>query len=241
MIIGLDRSFKPEWVYKILKLSKPGKRYKDLESEFNNIIEIQGLKSKKNIMTIIRRYYLKMYRKSGEEFFDKNYLYELSIKYSFDTIKPLLLFVLLCRCDVARFIQGKINLKYLHNGNIARQELYISTVQKYGDRRVVKYAVGYYLKILQDFNILNSNNKEYMWLNKKLDCPGYLLKDMVLLYGAYLNLKEINTQEMVNSIPFTYIITSEIENVFREYNSIDWAYQKRLNANKIIIKNKINV
>ena len=78
-------------------------------------------------------------------------------------------------------------------------------------------------------------------VNKKLDCPGYLLKDMVLLYGAYLNLKEINTQEMVNSIPFTYITTSEIENVFREYNSTDWAYQKRLNANRIIIKNKIDV
>ncbi|MBU0460859.1 MAG: hypothetical protein KJ771_08710 [Nanoarchaeota archaeon] len=240
MMIGLDRSFKPEWVYKILKLSKPGQKYKDLEPEFNSIIEIDGLKSKKNIMTIIRRYYLRLYRKNGEEFFDKNHLYWLSIKYSFDTIKPLLLFILLCRCDIAKFIQEKINLKYLHNGHLDRQALYISAMQKYGDRRVVKYAVGYYLRILQDFDILDPNKKGYVWLNKKVDCPSYLLKEMVLLYGAYLNLKEINVQTMINSTPFTYITTSGIEDVLREYNSSEWAYQKRLNATKIIIKRNID-
>lgn len=52
MMIGLDRAFKPEWVYKMLKICKPGTKYKDLEPEFNSIIEIEGLKSKKNIMTL---------------------------------------------------------------------------------------------------------------------------------------------------------------------------------------------
>lgn len=241
MMIGLDRAFKPEWIYKILRKSKPGTKYKDIESEFNLIIEIEGLKSKKNIMTIIRRYYLKLYKKNGEEFFDKNYLYELSLKYSFDTMSPLLLFVLLCRCDIAKFLQEKINLKFLHNGSIDRQSLLTSARSKYGDRRIIKYAVGYYLKILQHFNILDPNNKSYVWLNKKINCPNYLIKEMILIYGAYLNLKEINVQDIINSIPFTYIITSRIEDVLREYNSSEWAYQKRLNANKIIIKKKIDV
>ena len=97
MIIGLDRAFKPEWVYKILKLSKPGLHYKDLEPEFNTIIETQGLKSKKNIMTIIRRYYLKLKKVNGFELFDNNYLHDISVKYTFDSIKPLLLFTLLFR------------------------------------------------------------------------------------------------------------------------------------------------
>jgi hypothetical protein len=239
MMIGLDRSFKPEWVYKILRISKPGTKYRDLEPEFNSIIEIEGLKSKKNIMTIIRRYYLKLYKKNGEEFFDENELYDFSLKYSFDTLKPLLLFVLLCKCEIAKFIQEKINLRYLHNGHLNRQALYISTMQKYGDRRVVKYAVGYYLRILQDFDILDHKKKEYVWLNKKLEIPNYLLKEIIVLYSRYNKLQEINVPDLIHSIPLTYIDTLKMEDVLREYNSEEWSYQKRLGSNKIIIYKKL--
>lgn len=240
-MIGLDRSFKPEWVYKILKLSKPGLKYKDLEPEFNSIIEIDGLKSKKNIMTIIRRYYLRLHRKEGMEFFDNNYLHDISIKYSFDSIKPILLFTLICRSDIARFIQDKINLKYLHNGHIDRLALYQSTMQKYGDRRVVKYAVGYYLTILEYFDIISINGNKYEWKIKKQNCTNYLIKEMILLYSAFTKKQEINVQDLINDTSFTYVDLSQIEDVLREFNADSWNYQKRIDSNKLIITKKIVV
>ena len=239
MIIGLDRSFKPEWVYRILKLSKPGLRYKDLEPEFNSIIEPQGLKSKKNILTIIRRYYLKLRKTNGIEYFDSNYLHDISIKYTFDSIKPLLLFTLLCRCDVARFIQEKINLKYLHTDSLDRKALYFSTMQKYGDRRIVKYAVGYYLKILEHFGIIRISKNNYIWKSKKLNCPNYIIRDIILLDAAFSKKQEINSQDFKNDTSFTYIDLSNLEDILREFNAESWRYQKRTDSNRIIITNKV--
>ena len=239
MMIGLDRSFKPEWVYKMLKISKPGTKYKDLEPEFHSMMDVSGLKSKKNIMTIIRRYYLRFYREKGLEYFDENYLHSLSLKYSYDTLKPLLLFTLINKSEIVKFIQEKINLKFLHNGSIDKPSLLSSAQAKYGDRRVIKYAVGYYLTILQHFNIVDSNSKKYGWLNKKFETPDYLIKEMILLYSNYNKLQEINVQDLINAIEFTYIDMSKIEDVLREFNSEDWIYQKRLDHNKIIILNKL--
>lgn len=236
MIIGLDRAFKPEWVYKILKLSKPGLKYKDLEPEFKAIIETKGLKSKKNIMTIVRRYYLNLKKLNGEEYFEKNYLHELSVKYTFESIKPILLFILLCRSEVVRFIQEKINLKYLHSDNLDRKALYFSTVEKYGDRRIVKYVVGYYLKILEYFGVLSDSKNSYKWKIKQIGCPSYIIKDLILLYGDINNKKEINIQDLKNEIAFTYFDLSNLEDALREFNGESWYYQKRTDTNKIIIK-----
>jgi len=175
------------------------------------------------------------------EYFDENYLHSLSIRYSYDTLKPLLLFALINKSEIVKFIQEKINLKSLHNGSIDKPSLLGSAQAKYGDRRVIKYAVGYYLTILQHFNIVDPNSKKYEWLNKKFETPDYLIKEMILLYGAYNNLQEINVQDLVNAIEFTYINMSKIEDVLREFNSKDWTYQKRLNNNKLIITTKIKV
>lgn len=235
MIIGLDRAFKPEWVYKILKLSKPGLKYKDLEPEFNAIIETRGIKSKKNIMTIVRRYYLNLYKKDGVEYFESNYLHELSVKYTFESIKPVLLFILMCRSEVARFIQEKINLKYLQSDNLDRRALYFSTVKKFGDRRIIRYVVGYYLKILEYFGIISSFKNNYQWKTKQIVCPNYILKDMILLYGALNIKKEINVQDFQNDVAFTYFDLSNLEDILREYNGKNWQYQKRLNSAKVIL------
>lgn len=240
-MIGLDRAFKPEWVYRILQKAKPGRAYQDVEEAFNSIIEFEGLKSKKNIMTIIRRYYLSLSKKGGVEYFNENYLYDLSLRYSFDSIKPILLFVLICKSDVVQFIQDKINLKYMHNGNVDRAVILQTTKSKYGDRRVVKYAVGYYLTILEHFGLLKKEDKEYVWKNKKMGCTSDILKEIILLYAAITHNREINLMDFVNNVSLTYIDLTNIEDVIREFNSGPWAYQKRLDNSKIIIKEKVKI
>lgn len=235
MMVGLDRAFKPEWVYRILKICKPGKKYKELEEEFNDIIQVTGLKSKKNILTIIRRHYLKVFKKGGIEYFDNNYLHQLALKYSYSSMKPILLFILIMESEIVQFLQKKINLKFLHNSHIDRKSLLESARERYGDRRVVKYAVGYYLTILSHFGIIKNKGQEYIWETKKFIVGPEILKDIILLYNEITASNEINVIDLRESTALTYIDLSNLENTLRDYNSVYWTYQKRLDANKIIV------
>lgn len=237
MIIGLDRSFKPQWVYKILQMSKPGVEFKELEPEFFNIIEYQGLKSKKNVLTIIRRYYLQLEKKNRKDFFSDNYLHELSLKYSYDSLKPLLLFVLISKCPIAQFLQTKIKQFFSDQDEIDTIILHKHAKKVYGDRKVVTYAVGYYLTILSYFDVLNKEKTKYYWKNPKLNVPKHILKEMVILYAQIHNQLEIDVLRLSEDVAFSIFDLTNLESVLMEYNTQNWIYQKRFDCRKIIIKN----
>lgn len=235
MIVGLDRSFRPEWIYKILKISKPGVKYKDLELEFFNIIEYKGLKSKKNVLTIIRRYYLQIVKNNGEEIISDNYLHGLSQKYSFDSLKPLLLFVLLSKCDIAKFLQFKINLLFRDQEKIEISILHKHARKVYGDRKVVSYATGYYLTILSYFDVLNKEKHKYSWKNRKLNVPDHILMEMIILYAGINDLIEIDVHRLREDITFSIFNLSNLESVLVNYNTKQWIYQKRFDSKKIVL------
>jgi len=239
MIIGLDRSFKPRWVYKILQLSKPGIEYKELKPKFFDIIEYEGIKSKKNVLTVIKRYYLKLEKKGKNYYISENYLHDISHKYSFESFKPLLLFVLICNCPIAQFIQEKINIQFVDQEKINSKLLLDQTKKIYGDRKIVIYAVGYYLTILSYFDILNKSRSGYTWKSKKLNVPNYIIKEMLLFYAKSIERNEIDILDIQYDIAFSLFNLSNLENILMEYNALDWVYQKRLDSNKIIITNRI--
>lgn len=238
MIIGLDRSFKPIWVYKILQLSNPGIGLNEVKEEFLDIIEYEGKKSKENVLTIIKRYYLKLERKNKKYYFDENYLQDLSLKYSFESMKPILLFVLLVNCPIAQFLQSKINVLFIDKETIVNKVLHEHAKETYGDRKIVKYAVGYYLTILNEFEIFNKEKNKYHWQNKKLNVPNHILKEMLILYSQLRDDFEIDINFIRGETPFSLFNLNNLESVLMEYNSNDWVYQKRFDSKKIIIKNK---
>lgn len=237
-MVGLDRSFKPRWVYNMLKLAKPGVEFKELESQFMDIIEYGGLKSKKNVLTIIRRYYLQLDQKDRKYYFSDNYLHELSLKYSYESLKPLLLFTLLSRCPITRFLQGKINLLFKDQKYIDSQILLKHAQKEYGDRKVVKYAVGYYLIILSYFDVLNKDKSKYTWKNHKLSISDLILKEILLIYSQILERSEIDISCIYDDIAFSVFDINNLDNVLMDYNAIDWVYQKRVATRKIIITKK---
>ena len=149
VLIGLYTSFDPIWVYKILRLGVPGVKYSSVEPQFSSIIQVGGPRTKKNVIAVVRRYYLKLERKAGVEYFSDNYLQNLSVDYSYETIKPILLFALICKSEIARSIQEKINLRYLHCPKLDRDALLNAAIEKFGDRIVVIRAVSNYLSILE--------------------------------------------------------------------------------------------
>ena len=56
MIVGIDRSFKPIWVYKILQKCIPNVEYSTVEDEILDVIEYKGVRSKVNVVKVIKRY-----------------------------------------------------------------------------------------------------------------------------------------------------------------------------------------
>ena len=98
MIVGIDRSFKPIWVYKILQLCMPNIEYSTIENDLLDIIEYDGLRSKINVLKVIKRYYLNLEKKQGSGnklWTSNNYLHYLSKELSFETMKYILLFTLI--------------------------------------------------------------------------------------------------------------------------------------------------
>jgi hypothetical protein len=241
MIIGLDKTFKPEWVYKILQIAKPNTLYEEKKEEILNIIEFDGLEAKNKVSSIIRRYYLLFYKKQGKEYFQENYLHDLAKKYSFETMKPLILFVLLCNCEIASYLQKNINQMFSDKKTIDKKVLQIKTKEKYGDRTIIRYAVSYYLTILSYFDILIKNKLEYKWKNKTIDCTDYIIKDMILIYSNIKNKYELEKEKMEQETQFSIYDLKNLENILREYNTINWKLQKRLDSNKIIISDKIKI
>lgn len=239
MIIGLDRSFKPRWVYKILQLSKPGIEFNELKPDFLDIIEYDGLRSKETVLHVIKRYYLNIDRKGKKYYISDNYLHEISLKYSFESLKPLLLFILIINCPIAQFMQNKINLLFVNQKKIDSKLLLSHTMRIYGDRKIVKYAVGYYLVILSYFDVLSKNKSVYTWKNKKLKIPDYILRDMLLLYAKIVKNNEIDILHIKEDVAFSLFDLSDLENVLMEFNAVDWVYQKRLDSSKIIVTNRI--
>lgn len=239
MIVGLDKSFKPEWVYRILQLSKPGLEYKELEHEFRNIIEFNGSDAKRKVLTIIKRYYLEFKTEGGKVYIKENYLHNLSLKYSFETLKPLLLFVLLSKCEIASFIQNKINIMFSNIASVDSTILSYHVRKYYGDRKVVLYAVNYYLTILSNFDILDKSNSRYKWKTRKMDCIDYIIKDMILIYAKTFHKYEIGIILIKEDVRFSLFNIDILEDVLKEYNSVDWMYQKRLEGSRVIITSKI--
>lgn len=233
MPIGLYDSFDPSSAYRVLKASTPGIEYKAMEPKMLALIDANGLRSKKNALKIIKQYYLKTTRKAGVEYLSNNYLHELSVQYSFESTKPILLFALICQSEIAKFVQEKINRWSINRGKINCQALAESAVEKYGDRIAVKRAVNSYLEILRNFSVIERDDS---WQLEKERCTSYILRSVILLYSHFAGRKEIDINDVLNEISLTYVDLSRIEDTLREFNAVDWFYQKSVVSKKIIIK-----
>ncbi|MFA0847814.1 MAG: hypothetical protein ACC614_09590 [Methanobacterium formicicum] len=238
MIVGLDRSFQPKWVYKMLQLAEPGLEFKKVEPQFLDLVEYSGSKSKINVLTVIRRYYIQIVKKDGKEYFGDNYLHNLSLNYSYNSLKPVLLFVLINECPIAQFLQSKINLLFIDQEFVESKVLHKHAKKIYGDRKVVTYAVGYYLTILSYFDILEKHKNSYSWKKRQLMVPDHILKEMLILYSHINDRYEIDVLRISDDVAFSLFDLSNLENVLMEYNGKEWAYQKRVDTKKVIITNK---
>ena len=81
MIVGIDRSFKPIWVYKILQKCVPNVEYSTIEDEILDVVEYKGVRSKINVVKVLKRYYLYLEKREGtgnKLWTSENYLHYLS-------------------------------------------------------------------------------------------------------------------------------------------------------------------
>ncbi len=242
MIVGIDRSFKPIWVYKILQLCMPNIEYSTIENDLLDIIEYDGLRSKINVLKVIKRYYLNLEKKQGSGnklWTSNNYLHYLSKELSFESMKYILLFTLIQKSEMAQFLQNKLKILFIDQEIIEPTILQKYAIEEFGDRSNVKKAVNYYLTILSYFNLLEKDGRKYKWNNKKYLLSNHILREILVTYAYLRDNYEIDIFQIQENIAFSLFDLSNIESVLMEYNNEYWIYQNRFDSKKVIVKKEI--
>ena len=239
MIVGIDRSFKPMWVYKILQMCKPNLEYATIEDEILDVVEYKGLRSKVNVVKVIKRYFLCLEKKGNKLWTTENYLHYLSLNLSYESMKPILLFALLQNCEFAQFMQNKLKIMFIDQEIIDPIIIQKYAFEELGDRSNVKKAVNYYLTILTYFNILNRSKRKYEWKNKKLSLSNHILKEIIICYAFLRDNYEIDVSEIYDNIAFSLFDLSNLETVLMEYNNENWVYQNRFDSKKVIVNKNL--
>lgn len=239
MIVGIDRSFKPIWVYKILQMCVPNVEYSTIEDEILDVVEYKGNRSKENVLKVLKRFYLRLEKNGNKLWTTNNYLHYLSKELSFESMKPILLFALLQECEMAQFLQNKLKTMF-----IDQEVIEPTIIQKYakdevGDRSNVKKAVNYYLTILSYFDILEKDGRKFKWLNKKLILSNHILREILVTYAYLRDNYEIDLSDIQENIAFSLFDLSNLETVLMEYNNEYWVYQNRFDSKKIIVKKDV--
>lgn len=239
MIVGIDRSFKPIWVYKILQMCVPNIEYSTIEKDALNIVEYKGNRSKENVLQVIKRFYLRLEKKGNKLWTTNNYLHFLSKELSFESMKPILLFTLLHECEMAQFLQNKLKTMFIDQEIIDPIIIQKYAKDEFGDRSNVKKAVNYYLTILSYFDILEKEGRKFKWLNNKLILINHILREILVTYAFLRDIYEIDVTEIHESISFSLFDLSNLETVLMEYNNEYWVYQNRFDSKKVIVKKDV--
>ena len=239
MIVGIDRSFKPMWVYKILQICVPNIEFSTIEQEVLDVVEYKGVRSKSNVVSVLKRYYLHLERRENKLWTTNNYLHHLSKELSFESMKPILLFTLLHGCEMAQFLQNKLKTMFIDQEIIDPLIIQKYAKEEFGDRSNVKKAVNYYLTILSYFDILEKKGNKFKWLTKKLTLSNHILKEILITYAYLRDNYEIDIDELHENIAFSLFDLSNLETILMEYNKKCWAYQNRFDSKKVIVKKEM--
>lgn len=242
MIVGIDRSFKPMWVYRILQMCVPNVEYSTIEDEILDVVEYKGNRSKINVVKVLKRYYLNLEKRPGSGnklWTTNNYLHHLSKQLSLESMKPILMFTLIQNCEMAQFLQNKLKTMFSDQEIIEPIIIQKYAKDEIGDRSNVKKAVNYYLTILGYFDILEKEGKKFKWLNKKLVLSDHILKEIIITYAYLCDNYEIDIEEVQENIAFSLFDLSNLETVLMKYNNECWIYQNRFDSKKVIVKKEV--
>lgn len=239
MIVGIDRSFKPIWVYKILQMCVPNIEFSTIEKDALDIVEYKGNRSKENVLQVIKRFYLRLEKRGNKLWTTNNYLHFLSKELSFESMKPILLFTLLQECEMAQFLQNKLKTMFIDQEIIDPIIIQKYAKDEVGDRSNVKKAVNYYLTILSYFDILAKEGRKFKWLNNKLILSNHILREILVTYAFLRDIYEIDVTEIHESVAFSLFYLSNLETVLMEYNNEYWVYQNRFDSKKVIVKKDV--
>ena len=239
MIVGIDRSFKPIWVYKILQMCIPNIEYSEIEYDVLDVVEYKSDTGKKKVLQVLKRFYLRLEKRGKKYWTTNNYLHYLSKELSLESMKPILLFTLLQECGMAQFLQNKIKIMFIDQEIIDPLIIQKYAKEEFGDRSNIRKAVTYYLTILSYFDILKKEGQKYEWLNKRLILSNHVLREILITYAYLRDNYEIDVHEIQENIVFSLFDLSNLETVLMQYNNEYWVYQNRFNSKKVIVKKDV--
>jgi len=235
-LIGLDRPVKPEWIYKTLKMVKPGEKPSVYNEPFEHITkELVGKEGKRKVRTIIFRSFIFSFQEK-KSVIENNMFTEWAKHHTLEYLLPLFLAKLLMDYEITRFITKKIELSFDHTNQLSSVILSQKMIQEYGDREVVRHSVNDFLKTLVHFKIFDKiRSREFRFI-KKYSLSDEQAKDFLLLYAqSFLKSSIIDLSSMEPSILY-FFKDMDFENVARKFHGGTWEYIRDVNRNLLLVK-----
>ena len=225
-MIGFDRPIKPEWIYKAIKISEPGKYLKTIFEQFNYIVsELTGNEGKRKVRNVITRLFI--IDESNKMKIAKNLvLKQLVDEKNIEFLKPLFLIMIIGKTQVLYKLSDLI-IRLFKPNDVLNLELLKKKIQdEYGERDISKRAVSSFLKTLEYFDFIFKVDNSYI-LKDRINITEDQFCEMLKIFSKEI----LKTPQIDLNLPnalFGYFCDFDLVTIAKKYNGIYWDYHSLL-------------
>jgi hypothetical protein len=232
-VIGFDRPIRPPWIYESLRISQAGQKLSELNLPFKAIAkELTGKEGKRKARTVLFRIFL--VDRGNKSRVKATQLRELSFKYDLEFMKPIYLFYLLAASEILLVISEHIFRLYDFGKPLNLRFLKEKIVHSFGERDVVKRAVGSFIDTLKHFGVVNNKDKSVILkhrfkLNEEQACIILRLWSKEILCSPQISLTHLPKKI------FNYFEFPNLKQLAQKYNGVLWDYQHRVKEDSLVV------
>lgn len=235
-MIGIDRPMRPQWIYKTLKMVKPGQKTSDYNRKFEKIpSQLVGREGKRKVRTVIFRSFIYSLQKE-KHIINNNEFIMWTEKETLKSLEPVFLLKILMDYEITRFIVRKMALSIDSSHQVSVSLLSKLAIKKFGDRDVVKRSVRSFLTTLVHFKILRQAETNNFILNKKKSLSNEDLRKFIILYSKYYICSKMLNIKEIEPVFFYLFQPADLNAAAKEFNGIDWEYIRELERSILILK-----
>lgn len=233
-MIGFDRPLKPRWIHETLLLVEPGQRLSELNDAFEGVTrELTGKEGKRKVRTVLFRYYLRD-PENRTRARKRLPLKDLSLERGCEFMRPIYLFYLVGSSATLYRITEHLFRLYGYGKPVNPAFLQQKMAGRFGDRDVVNRSVRSFLKTLDHFGIMQSENGVAM-LKQPLPVDDEQLCIMLQLYAKdILQTPQISLRQLRSPL-FQFFTLPDPKTVAQDYNGRFWDYQHRMREDFLVV------
>ena len=231
---GFDRPLRPDWIYDFVTTVNAGDKIIDHNEEFEKILwQLDGKEGKRKVRTVLTRYFLKTAENPKSKVVEDVPIIEICKNHKREEIEPLLLYYLLVRAPILRFLTNIISNVYGTENDINYYFLRGKVIEKMGERDISGRSLRNFLQTLVSFGVLEkADGDKFVW-NKRLRVDNFNACHMLKIYSEELvKSPQINLSDLDTGL-LLFFDMPDIEKIGKQYNTRLWEYSIRFNKHYI--------